>query len=191
MIVMHRVIWHTVNRSSHRYHPCANSGVAKMNTRCPPKRVMSAARFFTLCRLTVQPPQSYSIGGQRSSGQLTGKAAGARPDYRGCWCASEKEVVKDIINIVMDEELLHTVFDPEETEDEELSASVCVSASDESEPDVYFIKELEDEVVREIVTLVTTGNKQTETNRPFEGPSNTGAGSEATPSDSTSQVAAA
>ncbi|MGH0152052.1 UNVERIFIED_CONTAM: hypothetical protein FKN15_073267 [Acipenser sinensis] len=58
-----------------------------MNTRCPPKRVPSAARFFTLCRLTVQPPQSYSVGGQRSSGQLTGKPAGARPDYRGRWCA--------------------------------------------------------------------------------------------------------
>ncbi|MGH0146986.1 UNVERIFIED_CONTAM: hypothetical protein FKN15_009118 [Acipenser sinensis] len=58
-----------------------------MNTRCPPKRVPSAARFFTLCRLTVQLPQSYSVGGQRSSGQLTGKPTGARPDYRGRWCA--------------------------------------------------------------------------------------------------------
>ncbi|MGH0138113.1 UNVERIFIED_CONTAM: hypothetical protein FKN15_016100 [Acipenser sinensis] len=58
-----------------------------MNTRCPPKRVPSAARFFTLCRLTVQPPQSYSVRGQRSSGQLTGKPAGARPAYRGRWCA--------------------------------------------------------------------------------------------------------
>ncbi|MGH0122346.1 UNVERIFIED_CONTAM: hypothetical protein FKN15_007946 [Acipenser sinensis] len=73
--------------SAHRYHPCADSGGAKMNTRCPPKHVPSAARFFTLCRLTVQPPQSYSVGGQRSSGQLTGKPAGARPDYRGRWCA--------------------------------------------------------------------------------------------------------
>ncbi|MGH0143230.1 UNVERIFIED_CONTAM: hypothetical protein FKN15_052631 [Acipenser sinensis] len=36
-----------------------------MNTRCPPKRVPSAARFFTHCELTVQPPQSYSVGGQR------------------------------------------------------------------------------------------------------------------------------
>ncbi|MGH0126180.1 UNVERIFIED_CONTAM: hypothetical protein FKN15_005576 [Acipenser sinensis] len=58
-----------------------------MNTRCPPKRVPSAARFFTHCELTVQPPQSYSVGGQRISGQLTGKPAGARPDYRGRWCA--------------------------------------------------------------------------------------------------------
>ncbi|MGH0140183.1 UNVERIFIED_CONTAM: hypothetical protein FKN15_070510 [Acipenser sinensis] len=58
-----------------------------MNTRCPPKRVPSAARFFTRCRLTEQPPQSYSVGGQRSSGQLTGKPAGARPDHRGRWCA--------------------------------------------------------------------------------------------------------
>ncbi|MGH0119132.1 UNVERIFIED_CONTAM: hypothetical protein FKN15_052961 [Acipenser sinensis] len=72
--------------SGHRYHPCADSGEGKMNTRCPPKRVLSAARFFTLCRLTVQPPQSYSVGGQRSSGQLTGKPAGTRPDYRGRWC---------------------------------------------------------------------------------------------------------
>ncbi|MGH0178368.1 UNVERIFIED_CONTAM: hypothetical protein FKN15_077216 [Acipenser sinensis] len=58
-----------------------------MNTRCPPKRVPSAARFFTHCELTVQPPQSYSVGGQRSCRQLTGKPAGARPDYRGRWCA--------------------------------------------------------------------------------------------------------
>ncbi|MGH0142172.1 UNVERIFIED_CONTAM: hypothetical protein FKN15_052226 [Acipenser sinensis] len=62
--------------SAHRYHPCTDSGGARMNTRCPPKRVPSAARFFTLCRLTVQPPQSYSVGGQRSSGQLTGKPTG-------------------------------------------------------------------------------------------------------------------
>ncbi|MGH0141806.1 UNVERIFIED_CONTAM: hypothetical protein FKN15_000599 [Acipenser sinensis] len=60
-----------------------------MNTRCPPKRVSSAARFFSLCRLTVQPPQSYSVGGQHSSGQLTDKPAGARPDYRGRWFADE------------------------------------------------------------------------------------------------------
>ncbi|MGH0132002.1 UNVERIFIED_CONTAM: hypothetical protein FKN15_078304 [Acipenser sinensis] len=52
-------------------------------TRCPLKRVPSAPRFFTHCELTVQPPQSYSVGGQRSSGQLTG----AQPDYRGCWGA--------------------------------------------------------------------------------------------------------
>ncbi|MGH0136298.1 UNVERIFIED_CONTAM: hypothetical protein FKN15_020691 [Acipenser sinensis] len=38
-------------------------------------------------RPTMQPPQSYSVGGQRSSGQLTGKPAGARPDQRGHWCA--------------------------------------------------------------------------------------------------------
>ncbi|MGH0137702.1 UNVERIFIED_CONTAM: hypothetical protein FKN15_040743 [Acipenser sinensis] len=73
--------------SAHRYHPCTDSGGAKMNTRCPPKRVPSAARFFTHCELTMQPPQSYSVRGQRSFGQLTGKPAGTRPDYRGRWCA--------------------------------------------------------------------------------------------------------
>ncbi|MGH0171891.1 UNVERIFIED_CONTAM: hypothetical protein FKN15_014586 [Acipenser sinensis] len=38
-------------------------------------------------RPTMQPPQSYRVGGQRSSEQLTGKPTGTRPDYRGCWCA--------------------------------------------------------------------------------------------------------
>ncbi|MGH0129205.1 UNVERIFIED_CONTAM: hypothetical protein FKN15_037829 [Acipenser sinensis] len=73
--------------SANRYYPCADSGAAKTSTRCPPKRVPSANRFFTYCRLIMQPPQSYSVGGQRSPGQLTGKPAGARPDYRGRWCA--------------------------------------------------------------------------------------------------------
>ncbi|MGH0154530.1 UNVERIFIED_CONTAM: hypothetical protein FKN15_027185 [Acipenser sinensis] len=62
-----------------------------MNRRCPPKRVPSAARFFTHCELTVQPPQSYSVRGQRSSGQLTGKPAGARPDYMGRCCTVSRE----------------------------------------------------------------------------------------------------
>ncbi|MBN3285609.1 RS27A protein, partial [Polyodon spathula] len=34
----------------------------------------------------MQPAQSYSVGGQRSSGQFTGKPTGSRPDYRGRWC---------------------------------------------------------------------------------------------------------
>ncbi|MGH0124032.1 UNVERIFIED_CONTAM: hypothetical protein FKN15_015721 [Acipenser sinensis] len=40
---------------------------------------------------TMQPPQSCSVGGQHSSGQLTGKPTGARPDYRGRWCAGSSE----------------------------------------------------------------------------------------------------
>ncbi|MGH0143665.1 UNVERIFIED_CONTAM: hypothetical protein FKN15_057397 [Acipenser sinensis] len=39
-------------------------------------------------RPTMQPTQSYSIGGQHSSEQLTGKPAGTRPDHRGRWCAN-------------------------------------------------------------------------------------------------------
>ncbi|MGH0137427.1 UNVERIFIED_CONTAM: hypothetical protein FKN15_009507 [Acipenser sinensis] len=74
-------------RSAHSYHPCADSGAAKTNTRCPPKRVQSADRFFSLSRPAIQPPKSYSVGGPRSSGQLTGKPTGARPDHRGRWCA--------------------------------------------------------------------------------------------------------
>ncbi|MGH0173405.1 UNVERIFIED_CONTAM: hypothetical protein FKN15_065259 [Acipenser sinensis] len=40
---------------------------------CPPKHVPSADRFFSHCRLTMQIPQSYSVGGKRSSQQLTGE----------------------------------------------------------------------------------------------------------------------
>ncbi|MGH0147887.1 UNVERIFIED_CONTAM: hypothetical protein FKN15_011106 [Acipenser sinensis] len=58
-----------------------------MNTRCPPKRVPSSRPLFSHCRLTMQPPKSYSVGGQRSSRAATGKPAGARPDYRGRKCA--------------------------------------------------------------------------------------------------------
>ncbi|MGH0139569.1 UNVERIFIED_CONTAM: hypothetical protein FKN15_036138 [Acipenser sinensis] len=59
----------------------------KMNTRCPPKLCRQADRFFSHCRLTMQPPKSYSVGGQRSSRAATSKPVGARPDYRGRWCA--------------------------------------------------------------------------------------------------------
>ncbi|MGH0134229.1 UNVERIFIED_CONTAM: hypothetical protein FKN15_076872 [Acipenser sinensis] len=68
--------------SAHRYHPYADSGAAKTNTCCPP----SADRFFSLCRPTMPPTQSYSVGGQRSSGQLTGKPTGTQPVYKGRWC---------------------------------------------------------------------------------------------------------
>ncbi|MGH0176847.1 UNVERIFIED_CONTAM: hypothetical protein FKN15_007288 [Acipenser sinensis] len=80
-----------------------------MNTRCPPKHVPSAARFFTLCRLTVRPPQSYSVGGQRSSWQLTGKPAGARPDYRGRWCAT----IVDPLNLTRQTPQLQTLAVPQ------------------------------------------------------------------------------
>ncbi|MGH0138302.1 UNVERIFIED_CONTAM: hypothetical protein FKN15_051474 [Acipenser sinensis] len=39
----------------------------RRRTHSPPKRVLSADRFFSHCGLTIQPPQSYSVGGQRSS----------------------------------------------------------------------------------------------------------------------------
>ncbi|MGH0172528.1 UNVERIFIED_CONTAM: hypothetical protein FKN15_003320 [Acipenser sinensis] len=58
-----------------------------MNTRCPLKCVPSAARFFTHCRLTMQPPRATAsednaaLGSLKASpqapGQITG-VAGAR-----------------------------------------------------------------------------------------------------------------
>ncbi|MGH0164168.1 UNVERIFIED_CONTAM: hypothetical protein FKN15_056026 [Acipenser sinensis] len=73
---------------------CRGEGVKMLGTSSYPKRVSSADRFFSHCRLTVQPPQSHSVGGQRSSGQLTGKPAGAQPDYRGCWCTTTERQKK-------------------------------------------------------------------------------------------------
>ncbi|MGH0157161.1 UNVERIFIED_CONTAM: hypothetical protein FKN15_033129 [Acipenser sinensis] len=50
--------------SAHRYHTCADSGVAKTNTHTVLRSgVPSADRFFSHYRLTLQPPQSYSVGG--------------------------------------------------------------------------------------------------------------------------------
>ncbi|MGH0128082.1 UNVERIFIED_CONTAM: hypothetical protein FKN15_004522 [Acipenser sinensis] len=40
--------------------------------------------------------QSYSVGGHRSSGQLTGKPAGARPGYRGRWCVHSQQLYRHI-----------------------------------------------------------------------------------------------
>ncbi|MGH0116175.1 UNVERIFIED_CONTAM: hypothetical protein FKN15_074816 [Acipenser sinensis] len=74
-------------RSAHRYHPCADSGGRRRTHAVLRSVCCQADRFFSHCRLTMQPPKSYSVGGQRSSRVATGKPAGARPDYRGRWCA--------------------------------------------------------------------------------------------------------
>ncbi|MGH0162908.1 UNVERIFIED_CONTAM: hypothetical protein FKN15_043833 [Acipenser sinensis] len=67
--------------SAHRYHPCTDCGV-KTNTRCPPNRVPSAARIFTRCRLTMQPPRgtvledNAALGSVQASPQAPGQTTG-------------------------------------------------------------------------------------------------------------------
>ncbi|MGH0133734.1 UNVERIFIED_CONTAM: hypothetical protein FKN15_025416 [Acipenser sinensis] len=46
-------------------------------------------------RPAMQPNQSYRVGRQSSSGQLTGKPACAWPVYRGRWCMWQGLTVKD------------------------------------------------------------------------------------------------
>ncbi|MGH0117373.1 UNVERIFIED_CONTAM: hypothetical protein FKN15_033468 [Acipenser sinensis] len=60
--------------------------------RCGAQRVPSADRFFSHCGLTMQPPKSYSVGGQRSCRAAYRQTAGARPDYRGRWCAAQMKM---------------------------------------------------------------------------------------------------
>ncbi|MGH0145040.1 UNVERIFIED_CONTAM: hypothetical protein FKN15_023994 [Acipenser sinensis] len=74
-------------RSAHRNHPCTDSGGRRRTHAVLRSMCRQADRFFSHCRLTMQPPQSYSIGGQCSSRAATGKPAGARPNDRGRWCA--------------------------------------------------------------------------------------------------------
>ncbi|MGH0156876.1 UNVERIFIED_CONTAM: hypothetical protein FKN15_032622 [Acipenser sinensis] len=57
-----------------------------MNTRCPPKRVLSADRF-TADSQCSHPRRATASEDNAAIGQLTGKPAGAQPDYRGRWCA--------------------------------------------------------------------------------------------------------
>ncbi|MGH0129897.1 UNVERIFIED_CONTAM: hypothetical protein FKN15_029239 [Acipenser sinensis] len=53
-----------------------------MNTRCPPKRVPSADRFFTHCGLTMQPPRATAsedntaLGSLQASPQAPGQTTG-------------------------------------------------------------------------------------------------------------------
>ncbi|MGH0142202.1 UNVERIFIED_CONTAM: hypothetical protein FKN15_077838 [Acipenser sinensis] len=54
----HTLLADILVRRAHRYHPRADSGVAKTSTRCPLKRVPSADRFFSHYRLTMQPPKA-------------------------------------------------------------------------------------------------------------------------------------
>ncbi|MGH0126471.1 UNVERIFIED_CONTAM: hypothetical protein FKN15_028318 [Acipenser sinensis] len=68
--------------SAHRYHLCADSGGAKMNTRCPPKRVPSAACFFTLCRLAcsrlraTESEDNAALGSLQASPQVPSQTTG-------------------------------------------------------------------------------------------------------------------
>ncbi|MGH0132297.1 UNVERIFIED_CONTAM: hypothetical protein FKN15_059381 [Acipenser sinensis] len=56
-----------------------------MNTRCPPKRVPSAVRFFTFCRLirTTASEDNAALGNLQANpqalGQTTGVAGARRP----------------------------------------------------------------------------------------------------------------
>ncbi|MGH0157580.1 UNVERIFIED_CONTAM: hypothetical protein FKN15_034561 [Acipenser sinensis] len=68
--------------SAHRYHLCADSGAAKTNTRCPPKRVPSADHFFhsagppcSQTRATVSDDNA-ALGGLQSSPQAPGQSTG-------------------------------------------------------------------------------------------------------------------
>ncbi|MGH0174920.1 UNVERIFIED_CONTAM: hypothetical protein FKN15_068616 [Acipenser sinensis] len=96
--------------------------------------------------LTVQPPQSYSVGGQRSPGQLTGKPAGARPDYRGRWCAVREATSNDpwgpssslmseiadlTYNVVAFSEIMSMLSAPPPRTDDELQLRVALSLSRE------------------------------------------------------------
>ncbi|MGH0123646.1 UNVERIFIED_CONTAM: hypothetical protein FKN15_012786 [Acipenser sinensis] len=56
--------------SAHRYQPYADSGGAKTNTRCLPKHMPLAARFFTHCRLTMQPPRATALEDNAALGSL-------------------------------------------------------------------------------------------------------------------------
>ncbi|MGH0185479.1 UNVERIFIED_CONTAM: hypothetical protein FKN15_030761 [Acipenser sinensis] len=59
-----------------------------MNTRCPPKCVPSSRPlFFHTADSPCSHPRATASEDNTALGQLTGKPAGARPDYRGRWCA--------------------------------------------------------------------------------------------------------
>ncbi|MGH0169626.1 UNVERIFIED_CONTAM: hypothetical protein FKN15_057249 [Acipenser sinensis] len=57
--------------SAHPYHPCADSGGRRRTHAVSP----------------CSHPRATASEDNAALGHLTGKPAGTRPDYRGCWCA--------------------------------------------------------------------------------------------------------
>ncbi|MGH0169591.1 UNVERIFIED_CONTAM: hypothetical protein FKN15_057115 [Acipenser sinensis] len=73
--------------SAYRYHPCADSGGQRRTHAVLRSMCRQLTAFFHTADSPCSHPRAAASEDNAALGQLTGKPAGARPDYRGCWCA--------------------------------------------------------------------------------------------------------
>ncbi|MGH0144157.1 UNVERIFIED_CONTAM: hypothetical protein FKN15_002281 [Acipenser sinensis] len=74
-------------------------------------------RVDKMLRSTMQPTQSYSVRGQRSSGQLTGNPAGTRPVYRGRWYTEISSILLELKRVEKQLQVINVMVDPDGTLD--------------------------------------------------------------------------
>ncbi len=74
-------------RSAHRYHPCADSGGRRRTHAVLRSVCHQPTAFFHTVDSPCTHPRATASEDNTALRQLTGKPAGARPDYRGRWCA--------------------------------------------------------------------------------------------------------
>ncbi|MGH0168262.1 UNVERIFIED_CONTAM: hypothetical protein FKN15_054091 [Acipenser sinensis] len=71
---------------AHRYHPCADSGGRRRTHTVLRSVCRQPTAFFHTVDSPCSHPRATASEDNAALWQLTGKPAGARPDYRGRWC---------------------------------------------------------------------------------------------------------
>ncbi|MGH0147209.1 UNVERIFIED_CONTAM: hypothetical protein FKN15_052791 [Acipenser sinensis] len=70
---------------AHRYHPCADSGGRRRTHAVLRSVCRQPTAFFHTADSPCSHPRATASEDNAALGQLTGKPAGAQPDYRGSW----------------------------------------------------------------------------------------------------------
>ncbi|MGH0138082.1 UNVERIFIED_CONTAM: hypothetical protein FKN15_008395 [Acipenser sinensis] len=73
--------------NAHRYNPCADSGGRRRTHAVLRSVCRQPTAFLHPADSPCSHPKATASEDNAALGQLTGKPAGTRPDYRGRWCA--------------------------------------------------------------------------------------------------------
>ncbi|MGH0167468.1 UNVERIFIED_CONTAM: hypothetical protein FKN15_011895 [Acipenser sinensis] len=77
--------------SAHLYHPRADSGGQRRTPTVLRSVCCQPTAFFHTADSPCSHPRATASEDNAALGQLTGKPAGTRPDYRGRWCAKDTD----------------------------------------------------------------------------------------------------
>ncbi|MGH0135886.1 UNVERIFIED_CONTAM: hypothetical protein FKN15_059677 [Acipenser sinensis] len=82
--------------SAYRYHPCADSGGRRRTHAVLRSVCLQPIIFFHTANSPCSQPRATVSEDNAALGQLTGKPAGARPDYRGRCVSLESSVAEEL-----------------------------------------------------------------------------------------------